>query len=202
MIGRVYTFWRRVARMILAFGYRWQVLGRENVPGSGPLVLCCNHISNWDPITLGSGLERPVFFMAKEELFHVPIAGKLALECGAFPVKRGSGDRQAIRRALELLKEGHTVGIFPEGTRNIQADGTMREVQPGAAMIALKSSAQVVPVAIVGPYRLFRPVTIIYGKPFDLAAETVGDNNAERMHHAAAIIQREIQSLLDIHKNA
>ncbi|WCN36727.1 lysophospholipid acyltransferase family protein [Aneurinibacillus uraniidurans] len=202
MAGRVYTFWRRVARILLAGGYRFRVLGQENVPDSGPLVLCCNHISNWDPITLGSGLERQVFFMAKEELFHVPIAGKLARECGAFPVKRGAGDRQAIRKALELLQEGHAVGIFPEGTRNLQADGTMREVQPGAAMIALKSGARVVPVAIIGAYRLFRPITIIYGKPFDLAAETAGENNTERMHHAATIIQREIQSLLDIHRNA
>lgn len=202
MPGGVYTFWRTVARAILAGAYRWRVIGRGNVPDGEPLVLCCNHISNWDPIVLGSGLERQVFFMAKEELFKIPIIGKLTVECGAFPVKRGSGDRQAIRRALELLDGGHAIGIFPEGTRNTKADGTVHEVLPGAALIALKSKARVVPVAIMGPYRLFRPVTIIYGAPFDLTGKITGESNAERMQQAATIIQREIQALLDIHKNA
>ncbi|MBN6188576.1 1-acyl-sn-glycerol-3-phosphate acyltransferase [Aneurinibacillus sp. BA2021] len=200
MESKTYPFFRAIFRGIFRGVYRWRVVGRENIPDDEGLVLCANHISNWDPILLGCGIERQVHFMAKAELFRIPGIAALITDFGTFPVKRGASDRQAIRRALEIVKEGKVLGIFPEGRRNRTGQPVMGTALPGAAMIALKSDAPIVPVAILGPYRLFGGVTIVYGKPVDLKAAVEGKGNAERTQAAADIIQHEIQKLLDIHK--
>jgi len=200
MESKTYPFFRAIFRGIFAGLYRWRVIGQENIPDGEGLVLCANHISNWDPILLGCGTHRQVHFMAKAELFRIPVISWLITDFGTFPVKRGGGDRQAIRKSLEIVDEGKVLGIFPEGRRNRSGDGTVGKMLPGAAMIALKSKARVVPVAIIGPYRLFGRVTIIYGKPIDLNEAVAGKENAERTQYAAEIIQHEIQKLLDIHK--
>ncbi|WCK56062.1 lysophospholipid acyltransferase family protein [Aneurinibacillus sp. Ricciae_BoGa-3] len=192
----LYRFFRAIFRFIFAVFYRWNVVGRENIPDGG-VVLCCNHISNWDPMLLGSGIERQVHFMAKEELFKIPVVSQLVTAFGTFPIKRGTGDRRAIRRALELAKDNRVLGIFPEGTRS--KTGEPGKALPGAALIALKSGAQVVPVYIKGPYKIFRPITIIYGQPFDLNERVMGKNNAERLDNAADIIMQEIKCLKQIH---
>ncbi|AMA74741.1 lysophospholipid acyltransferase family protein [Aneurinibacillus thermoaerophilus] len=196
----LYPFFRSLFRGIFASVYRWRVIGRENIPDGEGIVLCANHISNWDPVLLGCGIERQVHFMAKQELFKVPVLSWLIRNFGAFPVKRGAGDRQAIRKSLEVVNQGKVLGIFPEGRRNRAGAGDVGKVLPGAAMIALKAGVRVVPVAIIGPYRLFRPITIIYGKPIDIVAEVAGKESGERTQYAAEVIRREIQALMDIHK--
>jgi 1-acyl-sn-glycerol-3-phosphate acyltransferase len=202
MESKTYPFFRALFRGLFASVYRWRVIGRENIPDGEGLILCCNHISNWDPVLLGCGIDRQVHFMAKEELFRIPVISSLITDFGTFPVKRGAGDRQAIRKSLEIVKEGKVLGIFPEGTRNLSNPGKVGNVLPGAAMIALKAGVRVVPVAIDGPYRPFsRRITIIYGQPIDLTAAVAGKESAERTQYAAEIIQREIQKLLDIHKS-
>jgi 1-acyl-sn-glycerol-3-phosphate acyltransferase len=192
----LYRFFRAIFRFIFIFFYRWNVRGRENIPDGG-IVLCCNHISNWDPMLLGGGIERQVHFMAKEELFRIPVVSQLVTAFGTFPIKRGSGDRQAIRRAIELAKDNRVLGIFPEGTRS--KTGELGKAMPGAALIALKSGAQVVPVYIKGPYKIFHSITITYGQPFDLNERVMGKNNAERLDSAADIIMQEIKMLRQIH---
>ncbi|WP_027417469.1 lysophospholipid acyltransferase family protein [Aneurinibacillus terranovensis] len=189
----VYRLFRSFFRFIFIVFYRWNVIGRENVPQEEGIVLCCNHISNWDPMLLGSGIERQVHFMAKEEIFKVPIVGRLVRAFGSFPIKRGAGDRQAIRRSLEIVEEGKVLGIFPEGSRS--KTGKPGKALPGAAMIALKTKVRIVPVFIKGPYRLFRPITIIYGRPVDLNDLVVGKSSAERTDSAAEIIMQEIKKL-------
>jgi 1-acyl-sn-glycerol-3-phosphate acyltransferase len=201
MEGKTYPFFRAIFRSIYRGIFRWRVIGRENIPDGEGLILCANHISNWDPPLLGCGIERQVHFMAKEELFKIPVLSALLTSFGAFPVKRGAGDRQAIRKSLELVKEKKVLGIFPEGRRNRTGEATVGKVLPGAAMIALKAGVRVVPVAILGPYRLFRPITIVYGKPIDIMAAVAEQEGAARTQYAAELIQREIQALLDIHKN-
>ncbi len=161
--------------------------------------MCANHISNLDPPLLGAGIDRQVHFMAKEELFRIPVISFLITKFGAFPVKRGAGDRGAIRTALSLLEEGKILGIFPEGTRS--KTGEVGAGLPGVAMFALKSQATVVPVAIVGPYRLFRPVTIVYGEPIDLSAQRSAKVTSETMKETADLIMRHIKTLLDRHKS-
>lgn len=186
-------------RAIFRLFYRWQVIGRENVPADGSVILCANHISLWDPPLLGCGIERMVHFMAKEELFKIPVISFLITRFGAFPVKRGAGDRAAIRSTLKILEEGKILGIFPEGTRS--KTGEVGQGMSGIAMFAMKSDAQVVPVAIVGPYRLFRPVTIIYGKPIDLSSYKEGKSSGETLKEVTELIMQNIRNLILAYHN-
>jgi 1-acyl-sn-glycerol-3-phosphate acyltransferase len=138
--------------------------------------------------------------MAKEELFRIPVLSYLITQFGAFPVKRGAGDRAAIRSTLKILEEGKILGIFPEGSRS--KTGEIGQGLSGAAMFALKSEAQVVPVAIIGPYRLFRPVRIVYGKPIDLSSYREGKTNAETLKKVTDLIMDEIKSLYNQHRSS
>lgn len=147
---------------LLFFG--WRVEGRDNLPAEGGAILCSNHISWWDPPLVGCVVKRRVHFMAKEELFKIPILGSILPALGAFPVRRGTPDRSAIRQALRVLKDGQVLGIFPEGTRS--KTGRLQKAEPGTALLAIKSQAPLVPVAILGPYRLFRPIRVRIGAPF------------------------------------
>jgi 1-acyl-sn-glycerol-3-phosphate acyltransferase len=161
----LYRLGRALFRIYFYTLCRLRVIGKQNVPTEGPVVLCANHTSLLDPPLLGSPLHRKVHFMAKAELFDVPILGTVISKVGAFPVKRGGVSRESIRLATSLLKEGKVMGIFPEGSRS--NSGGMG--QKGAASLALKSGATVVPVAIIGNYSFFRPMTIVYGNPMDLS---------------------------------
>ncbi|MGG0936042.1 lysophospholipid acyltransferase family protein [Brevibacillus centrosporus] len=194
-----YRTFRGFFRIIFSLVFRWQVIGREHIPKEGPVILCCNHISLWDPPLLGSGIERMVNFMAKEELFRVPVIGFLIAKFGAFPVKRGAGDRSAIRTTLKLLEDGKILGIFPEGTRS--KTGELGEAMPGSAMFALKSQAQVIPVAIIGPYRMFRPIKIVYGEPIDLTTLREAKSSADTLKETSELIMTHIQKLRDQHRS-
>jgi 1-acyl-sn-glycerol-3-phosphate acyltransferase len=198
-VNNYYRLFRGIFRSIFSFVFRWQVIGRDHIPKEGPVILCPNHISLWDPPLLGSGIERQVFFMAKEELFRIPVVSFLITQFGAFPVKRGAGDRAAIRSTLKLLEEGKIFGIFPEGTRS--KTGEIGEGMSGVAMFALKSQAQVIPVAIIGPYRLFRPVKIVYGKPIDLTELREAKSSSDTLKETTELIMAEIKKLHDAHRS-
>ncbi len=193
-----YRVFRGFFRFLFSVFFRWQVVGREHIPKEGPVILCANHISLFDPPLLGSGIERQVHFMAKEELFRIPVISFLITKFGAFPVKRGAGDRAAIRSALKLLEEGKVFGIFPEGTRS--TTGELGPGLPGVAMFALKSDAAVVPVAIIGPYKLFRPVKIVYGCPIDLSEQKAAKAGSDTMKETTDLIMRHIKELIDQHR--
>jgi 1-acyl-sn-glycerol-3-phosphate acyltransferase len=192
-----YRAFRGFFRIIFSLVYRWQVIGREHIPKEGPVILCANHISLWDPPLLGSGIDRQVNFMAKEELFKIPVLSFLITKFGAFPVKRGAGDRAAIRTTLKLLEEGKIFGIFPEGTRS--TTGEPGEAMPGVAMFALKSEAAVIPVAIIGPYRPFRSIKIVYGKPIDLTYLREAKSSADTLKEASDLIMDHIKELRNQH---
>ncbi|WAA13774.1 lysophospholipid acyltransferase family protein [Fervidibacillus halotolerans] len=161
-----YTFAKIVVKGIFKPIYRIEAIGVENIPKEGSVLLCANHISNLDPVALGITCPRPVIYMAKEELFRVPILKGIIKKLYAFPVKRGKADREALRKGLETLKSERILGIFPEGTRS--KTGEIGKGLAGAGFFALKSDATVVPAAIIGPYRPFRKVKVVYGKPIDM----------------------------------
>ena len=129
--------------------------------------------------------------MAKEELFRVPVLGWLIHRFGAFPVKRGGVGKDTIKTTLNLLRSGKVLGIFPEGTRRAAPDGSAKR---GAATFALKTGAVVIPVAIMGQYKLFRRIRIIYGTPVDLSA-FAGDSSSESIEAASEIIMKQIREL-------
>ncbi len=190
----LYRIGRLLFRILFAVLYRLRAIGREHVPADGAVVLCANHTSFWDPPVLGTPLPRKVHFMAKAELFDIPVLGFLIARVGAFPVKRGGVSRESIRLAVSLLKEGSVVGIFPEGTRS-NAGGTG---QKGAASLALKSGAIVIPVAIIGDYKLFRRMTIVYGKPLDMSEFAAA--SSEDLEKATERIMTTIRNMAEQYK--
>ncbi len=155
-------------RRFLRSVYAVRVEGGEHVPSRGAVVLCANHRHWWDIPIVGVLLGRQVSFMAKAELFRYPVFGPLLRRLGAFPVHRGAADRQAFRRAFAVLAAGGALGIFVEGTRS--RTGNLGRGRPGAAFIALKADAPVVPVAIAGAYRRGGGLVAHVGPALDLSA--------------------------------
>jgi 1-acyl-sn-glycerol-3-phosphate acyltransferase len=152
--------------------------GQQNVPKIGGVLLCPNHFSDADPAAVAVALPRNAWFMAKAELFQVPVLGALIRLWHGFPVKRDSADRSALRRAEELLKAGEAVVIFPEGGGN--SDETLQPLHPGALLVALRAKVPVIPVALKNtgkmwtygdplPHRSGVPVSVIFGPPLDLS---------------------------------
>ncbi|WP_124727312.1 lysophospholipid acyltransferase family protein [Staphylospora marina] len=159
----LYALARKLVRGFFRLFFRLRVEGVEHIPEEGSAIICCNHISNIDPPLVGCSIPRKVHFMAKEELFRIPLLKSLIRALGAFPVRRGAGDRQALKHSIQLLGEGKLLVIFPEGTR--VKDGRESKVHSGAAYIALKANAPIVPAAIVGPIKMFRPLRVVFGPP-------------------------------------
>ena len=166
-LGR-FLIW--LLRPLVCLILRVRVEGKENIPltpGTPPLVLCCNHISNWDPVVLEVITPRHIHFMAKAELFSNRLfSWFFGKQIGAFPVKRGTGDTGAIDMAQQLVADGKLMGIFPEGTRS--KTGELLRPKSGTALIVSRTGAHVLPVAITTKHqkvRLFRPVTVTFGKP-------------------------------------
>jgi len=133
--------------------FRGQAIGISNLPKTGGVVVVSNHGSHLDPPILGHALGRPVAFMAKSELFKVPILSFIISACGAYPVKRGAGDREAIRNASNRLSEGWATGVFLDGTR--QENGRVNDPKAGAALLAARTGSPILPVAIVNSHRAF-----------------------------------------------
>ncbi|MBM7569811.1 lysophospholipid acyltransferase family protein [Aquibacillus albus] len=175
--------------------YRYQIVGRDNVPKEGPVIICSNHISNLDPPLVGVTCPRSIYFMAKEELFRMKWVGGILKRVHAFPIKRGMKDRNALRQGLEILKQGNTLGLFPEGTRS--KSGQVGEGLAGAGFFALRSQAAIVPCAIVGPYRSFRSIKVVYGPPIKM--DELRENKASPQEVTDRIMS-EIKKLLENHK--
>ncbi|WP_183251142.1 lysophospholipid acyltransferase family protein [Anoxybacteroides tepidamans] len=190
-----YSFAKGVVSSVLKPLYRVEVIGIEHFPKEGGVLLCSNHISNLDPPIVGITAPRPIYFMAKEELFRVPVLKKLLPPLHAFPVKRGMSDRQALRTGLEVLKQGHVLGIFPEGTRS--KDGKLKKGLSGVGFFALRTDAQVVPCAIIGPYRPLKKLKVVYGAP--IAIDSLRERKASP-EEATEYIMSHIQALLDAYQ--
>ena len=164
---RSWNVWWFLVRGPLTRFSKMRVWGRERVPLTGPVVLASNHQSFYDIFVLGSAMRRPIFYMAKTELFENPIVDRIITHAGAFPVRRGEVDRGALESAKEVLARGDVLGIFIDGTRH-HADA-VGEVRAGAAMIAAQAGAPVVPVYIHGTDKVVdaprTPVSVTFGRP-------------------------------------
>ncbi len=179
---------------------RVRVVGKENrLPQGEKTVLCCNHISNWDPVILEVAQpHRHIYFMAKAELFQNRFsAWFLGKQFGAFAVHRGTGDTGAIDTAKQLVQEGKVMGIFPEGTRS--RDGKLLRAKSGAALIVAQTGATVQPVAIVTrqqKMRLFHRTLVVYGKPLT-PADLHLDGEKPDLRYASRRLMEVIGELIE-----
>ncbi len=163
----LYRMIRALIRFAYFFIFRVKVEGRENIPQKGGIIFCGNHRSNHDAPLVFFSQKRTLSFMAKDSLFSFKPFGWFLKKFGVFPIKRGAGDIGAVKKAIEIVESGNALVMFPEGTRN-RTEEPVLEFKNGAALIAKKGNALIVPFAISGKYRWFSKKTITFGTPIDL----------------------------------
>lgn len=198
---RFYKFLIIICRPIIYLLFPYKILNKNSLPKNKGVILCCNHISYIDPIYLIFGQPKHhISFLAKAELFKVPVFSFILKKVGVIGIKRGSGDTAAIDRAVEVLKNGRVLGIFPEGTRS--KTGEPLRPRSGAAVLALRTGADVMPAAVIcqGRVRPFKKVTVVFGdiiKNEDLGLEK---DNPSTIKAASKKIMEAIIKLMEEHK--
>jgi len=196
----MYSFVAIASWPLLRWGYRLRSRGVENLPPNGGFVLACNHLSSFDPWPLGMPLwpKRWLRFMAKSELYWWPLKLFVA-GAGAFPVRRGQRDVQAIETAVGLARKGYPVAMFPEGTRRRKGLVKKHEARPrsGAARIALEANVPLVPAAVAGTdgLRKFRQLRVAYGTPVDIDDLRGREDVASAAHEATERLMEAILAL-------
>lgn len=183
-----------------------RVEGAGNVPREGGVLIVSNHLCNADPLFVSIACPRPTHFMAKRELFEVPVLGWAMVAFGEFPVDRGAADRWAIKRAIATAEQGIALGMFPEGTRS--RSGALKQALPGAGLIGLRGNVPIVPVAVIGTEKLpllgsralgaswrgFRGARVVFGEPFTIPAQL--DGKRVTSDQATEMMMRKIAALL------
>ncbi len=197
-MSRFYKTLRAIFRPIAKIIFNIKCVGIENVPKDGAFMLCCNHTSMLDILLLIAFCPRQISFMAKAELFKIPVLSSIFKKMGAFPVNRGNRDISSIRHSMRIIKNGGVLGIFPEGKR--YRTGPMREVKTGCALIAAKTGADVLPVSIYkeGKTHPFRKVTLRFGEIIKNADLCNGDASKDKLIEASNEIFKSITDLWEL----
>ena len=156
----------KIAYVFLSIVFRFKVIGKENIPLDGKLVVCSNHSNNLDPVVISIFFPRRISWMAKKELFDNKFIAFIGKNVGAFPVNRDEVDIGAVKNSLKILKEDRVLGIFPEGTRVKKLD--LNNAKSGASLLAIRSKAPVLPIYIEASYKFFSKVKIHIGQPLYL----------------------------------
>lgn len=196
-----YKFGVAVMKVITAILYKTKYEGIENLENTQGCILACNHVTAYDPVFLGIAAmkaEKQLFYMAKEELFKIPVAGLVIRGLGAFPVKRGKGDTSAIDKATEIVQGGKVLGIFPEGTRS--KTGEPMKAKSGVALIASKTGADIVPAAVIIENRRLRfrsRVTVRIGEKIPYSSLNLnGDEiSPSSLKNASKLVMEKITEL-------
>jgi 1-acyl-sn-glycerol-3-phosphate acyltransferase len=212
----VYYFGRGLIHLLVFPFANWEVKGRKNIPARGPFLVVCNHLHIADPPIVAASLPLKCVLMAKEELWHNRWSRFWVKNFGAFPVRRGTVDMEAIRQAGDWLKKGVSVIMFPEGSRS--PDAEMIPAMPGAALIAHHMGVPVLPVSIAGTEKLrnlrwcffHHPrITVTIGQPFSLPPNNGKITREQRqemmdgiMQKIAALLPPEYRGVYDTEKTA
>ena len=184
---------------IFKFLFKGQLIGRENIPQKDSFIMVSNHGSLLDPPLLGHALGRNISFMAKAELFKIPLLGFIIKACGAYPVKRGIADKNTIKTACNKLSDNNCIGIFIDGTR--QKNGRVNKPKQGAALLAFKNQKLLLPVAIVNSHRLikfkfcipfFSKIVIKVGKP----VQPPQNSSRDDLNSLTMLLQENINNLI------
>lgn len=185
------------AKPICALFFPLKVQGLENLPETGKVIICCNHISLKDPIYLSIKPKRMIRYMAKKELFENKFVSAIITGMGAFPVERGTGDKEAINYADQILQADEALAIFIEGTRS--KDGKLGRPRSGAAMLAYTNKAPVLPVCITTkdgkPPKLFQKAVISYGKLIPYEELGFKEGTGAEFRDASRLIMSKIAEL-------
>lgn len=194
----VYKLVHDGAKLFYSLYGRCKVIGHENIPVTGPVILAPNHVSYLDPPLVGSMMRRECAFMARHDLWNNRPIGWLITRLNAFPVNRDKPDRGTIRKALDMLAQGYPLVVFPEGTRS--QDGTLQRGEPGIALLVQKSGAPVVPVALIGPEKMMPPgsskprrtaLTVVYGNPLFFTPDSTREEIVTGIMRAIAALLTE-----------
>lgn len=188
----MYRLLKFMATVILTIVRRWDVQGRENLPADGGFLLVANHVSYWDPVVVICAFKRKVYYMAKSELFNIPVIGYVLRISGSFPVRRDKSDRKAIKIALRLLAEGEMVGVFPEGTRSHTGD--LLKPHLGAALLAAKAKVPMIPVALTGTRGALGRIRMIIGAP--IVSRESGKVSKADLEKASDLVMDRIASMM------
>jgi 1-acyl-sn-glycerol-3-phosphate acyltransferase len=195
---------KSVVRALLACLGGVTVIGAENVPDDGGLVVTPNHVSHFDPLVVGMAIRRPVWFLATDELFAIPLLGWLAVRLRAIPIHQDSPDREALRRTEALLEAGEAVVAFPEGHESL--DGKLQPLQRGVAWLALRTGVSVLPVGLSGTDGILPPrewrlrhggrrVIVRIGKPISVAELAGGLSGRASVDHACEVMRQVLEQL-------
>ncbi len=192
-----YQFGRAVCRVFVPLFFRFQTEGLENVPEDCGIILCSNHRTWLDPIFLGIKLKRQLRFMAKDSLFRKPVLGFIIKHLGAFPVKRGTGDTQAINQAIQTVQDGGVFAIFPEGTRS--KTGELGKPKSGAVLVAAKTGGDIIPCCIKfeGKLHFRSKVTVVYGQVIKNEELGIHDVNPSELKAASKLMMSKIAELYE-----
>lgn len=195
---RFYRFCAGLLSGVVKVLFRTEITGRENMPKEGACFVCCNHLSNWDPVFLAVAVKRPLHFMAKKELFSIPFVKWLVKVFGAFPIDRNAADLTAIKTTIMHIRYGNAVGIFPQGTRCMKKPPEEMPIKNGTGLMVYKTETDVVPVSIYTEgYKvsLFKKVYINIGKPIRFEDYSVGEKSPAEYQRISDVIFGKICSL-------
>lgn len=203
-----HRFAKLILRGLMAILLDYEVVGLENVPRKGPLIVAINHMNFLDPVMATVFIPRDIVSMAKAELFGSPVVGLVFRLYGAFPVRRGEIDRTALRKAMAALKEEKALLMAPEGTRG--GDWRLTKARDGVAYVALQASVPILPVAISGSERFWKELArlrrtktrVVVGEPFVLVPkegkvtrEQLGEMTTQAMYRLAALLPPEYRGI-------
>ena len=202
-----YSGVRAIMRLIFVALFRARTFGSNRVPAKGPVLLLCNHQSNLDPIIVGISCQRQLHFLARETLFDNPLLGVILRSMNSIPIDRDGTGLAGIKATMKVLKQGHIVLLFPEGTRT--KDGEIQRLKPGFCTLARRCKATLVPMAIEGAFDSWprgtslpqpHPVSVVFGKPLtpDKVAEIDTDPKLVQaieaeMHRCHGLARRQMQ---------
>lgn len=204
-VSEVTAFYRamRLLSVLPRSYFRMRVSGADHVPALGPCIIAANHASYVDPVILAIACPRPVRFIVDRAQYHRPLVHWIAARTGAIPVENTPRDVGSVRRALQALRQGAVIGIFPEGGRS--NDGSLKPAKPGAALLALRSGVPLLPAGIVGSYRAYSrhhavprplPIAVRFGAPIPFPAAWRHHAAKEHLDEATALVMAAIGDLL------
>lgn len=194
------SFYRTIYKIFSApvrWAYRLRVVGEENIPKDG-CILASNHTAFSDVLILSAAARRQVRYMAKKELFKIPLLSQLITALGAYPVNRGGADVSSIKRTIHMIEEGELIGIFPQGHRYGGVDPRTTSVKGGVGMIAYHTHASVLPAYVDSKRRktgMFRRNTVIFGKPIPYEELGFVNGGVKEYQHAADLVFQKVCEL-------